>query len=127
MVGDGVIAATPTGSTAYSLAAGGSIVHHEVPAILITPVCPHSLSFRPVIVPDNLKISFKVPENFRNKSWVTVDGHSKFKLRQGAYVEISLSEYPVPHVKLKDNFDQWLNRINSELSWNKRKEQLPLL
>ena len=50
---DGVIIATPTGSTAYNISAGGSIVHASVKATLITPICPHSLSFRPVIVPDS--------------------------------------------------------------------------
>lgn len=49
---DGVLLATPTGSTAYSVAAGGSMVHPNVPAILFTPICPHSLNFRPVILPD---------------------------------------------------------------------------
>ena len=54
---DGVIIATPTGSTAYNLSAGGSIVHTDVQAMLITPICPHSLSFRPIIVPDSSRIS----------------------------------------------------------------------
>ncbi|XP_019098206.1 PREDICTED: NAD kinase 2, chloroplastic isoform X2 [Camelina sativa] len=58
--GDGVIVATPTGSTAYSTAAGGSMVHPNVPCMLFTPICPHSLSFRPVILPDSAKLELKV-------------------------------------------------------------------
>ncbi|KAF7816813.1 NAD kinase 2, chloroplastic-like [Senna tora] len=58
--GDGVIVATPTGSTAYSTAAGGSMVHPNVPCMLFTPICPHSLSFRPVILPDSARLVLKV-------------------------------------------------------------------
>ncbi|KAI3761080.1 hypothetical protein L1987_51487 [Smallanthus sonchifolius] len=57
--GDGVIVATPTGSTAYSTAAGGSMVHPNVPCMLFTPICPHSLSFRPVILPDSARLELK--------------------------------------------------------------------
>lgn len=57
---DGVLLATPTGSTAYSVAAGGSMVHPNVPCILFTPICPHSLSFRPVILPDSAEIELRV-------------------------------------------------------------------
>ena len=56
----GVIVSTPTGSTAYAAAAGASMIHPNVPAIMITPICPHSLSFRPIVVPAGveLKVSF---------------------------------------------------------------------
>ncbi|CAD6257763.1 unnamed protein product [Miscanthus lutarioriparius] len=57
---DGVIVATPTGSTAYSTAAGGSMVHPNVPCMLFTPICPHSLSFRPVILPDSARLELKL-------------------------------------------------------------------
>ena len=60
---DGLIVATPTGSTAYSLSAGGSMVHPAVPAMLCTPICPHSLSFRPLIVPDSVTLRIKVRTN----------------------------------------------------------------
>ena len=62
---DGVMLATPTGSTAYSVAAGGSMVHPNVPAILFTPICPHSLSFRPVILPDYAELELKIPKDAR--------------------------------------------------------------
>ena len=58
--GDGLIVATPTGSTAYSLAAGGSMVHPQVPCILFTPICPHSLSFRPLMFPDHVQLCIQV-------------------------------------------------------------------
>ena len=63
---DGVLIATPTGSTAYSAAAGGAMVHPNVPAILFTPICPHSLSFRPVMLPDSAELELKIPDNARD-------------------------------------------------------------
>lgn len=74
-VADGVIISTPTGSTAYSLSAGGSIVHPLVPALLLTPVCPRSLSFRPVVLPADMPVTLRVSE--RNRAGgveVSVDG-----------------------------------------------------
>ena len=54
--GDGLILSTPTGSTAYAVAAGASMIHPSVPAIMITPICPHSLSFRPIVVPAGVEL-----------------------------------------------------------------------
>lgn len=57
--GDGLIISTPTGSTAYSGSAGGSMVHPSVPCIMVTPICPHSLSFRPIVVPAGVELKVK--------------------------------------------------------------------
>jgi NAD+ kinase len=72
--GDGIIFSSPSGSTAYSLSAGGSIVYPSVPAILVTPVCAHSLSFRPMILPDSAILSCDVPNLARDDAWVSFDG-----------------------------------------------------
>ena len=64
--GDGLIVSTPTGSTAYAVAAGASMIHPSVPAIMITPICPHSLSFRPIVVPAGVELKV-VFSTFRQK------------------------------------------------------------
>ena len=81
MQGDGVLISTPTGSTAYNLSCGGSIVHESAHVICMTPICPHSLSFRPVILPANVEIKIKVPASSRIPAWVTIDGHFRFDLQ----------------------------------------------
>ena len=70
---DALVIASPTGSTAYNLAAGGPILHPEVKAIVLTPVCPHALTSRPLIFPDDQELSFKVLSR-DNRSILTVDG-----------------------------------------------------
>lgn len=76
MQGDGVLISTPTGSTAYNLSCGGSIVHYTAQVICLTPICPHSLSFRPIILPaDNCHIKIKLHKQSRQKkAKCTVDG-----------------------------------------------------
>jgi len=81
--GDGLIIATPTGSTAYNAAAGASMVHPNVPAILITPICPHSLSFRPIVVPAGVEIKVTVSSEARNTAWASFDGRCRQELLLG--------------------------------------------
>ena len=80
---DGLVISTPTGSTAYSLSAGGSVVHSDVSAILVTPICPHSLSFRPMILPDTMEIRILVPLDSRSSAWVSFDGRKRVHLEAG--------------------------------------------
>lgn len=75
MKGDGVILSTPTGSTAYSVSAGGPIVSPEVNGIVITPICPHSLTFRPLVVPDGAEIIVKLLTPHMD-TFVTIDGQA---------------------------------------------------
>ena len=88
---DGVCIATPTGSTAYNLAAGGSLCHPENPVILITAICAHTLSFRPIILPDTIVLRVGVPYDARASSWVSFDGRERIELCPGDYVTISVS------------------------------------
>lgn len=88
---DGLIMATPTGSTAYSLAAGGSIVHPEVSAFLVTPICAHSLTSRPLIVGMNSRIEVRVPL-CRGKVLCSVDGQVSIELETGDRVRIKQAD-----------------------------------
>ena len=74
---DGICVATPTGSTAYNLAAGGSLCHPENPVILVTAICAHTLSFRPIILPDTIVLRLGVPYDARSNSWASFDGRER--------------------------------------------------
>ncbi|RAL64820.1 hypothetical protein DID88_001417 [Monilinia fructigena] len=74
---DGVCVATPTGSTAYNLAAGGSLCHPENPVILVSAICAHTLSFRPIILPDTIVLRLGVPYDARTSSWASFDGRER--------------------------------------------------
>lgn len=123
--GDGVLLSTPTGSTAYSVAAGGSIVHPSVPAILFTPICPHSLSFRPVLLPDSAELELKVPEGARGTAWVSFDGKEREELHQGDSIMVRMSEYPMPSINKTDETDDWFKSLVRCLRWNERLDQIP--
>lgn len=120
---DGVIVATPTGSTAYSTAAGGSMVHPNVPCMLFTPICPHSLSFRPVILPDSALLELKVPDEARSNAWVSFDGKKRQQLCKGESMRISMSEFPMPTVNKHDQTEDWFGSLSRCFGWNQRIEQ----
>jgi NAD+ kinase len=84
---DGLIVATPTGSTAYSMSAGGPIVHPAVESILITPICPHTLSDRPVVVPDRSQIELRVAAS-SDSVFLTLDGQTGVPMQVGDRVRI---------------------------------------
>ncbi|KNA12689.1 hypothetical protein SOVF_123860 [Spinacia oleracea] len=124
--GDGIIVATPTGSTAYSTAAGGSMVHPNVPCMLFTPICPHSLSFRPVILPDSARLELKVPDDARSNAWVSFDGKRRQQLSRGDSVRISMSQHPLPTVNKADQTGDWFHSLIRCLNWNERQDQKAL-
>ncbi|GMH17155.1 hypothetical protein Nepgr_018996 [Nepenthes gracilis] len=124
--GDGVIIATPTGSTAYSTAAGGSMVHPNVPCMLFTPICPHSLSFRPVILPDSAQLELKIPDDARSNAWVSFDGKRRQQVSRGDSVCISMSQHPLPTVNKSDQTGDWFHSLIRCLNWNERLDQRAL-
>jgi len=80
---DGVIVATPTGSTAYSLAAGGPVLHPEMPAMILNPICPFTLWNRPLVVPESERIEIEVKEGKRTAFMLTIDGQETSALSPG--------------------------------------------
>lgn len=121
---DGLIIATPTGSTAYSLSAGGSLVHPGVSAISVTPICPHTLSFRPILLPDGMFLKVKVPESSRSTAWCSFDGKVRTELCKGDYVTIQASPYPFPTVISSKT--EYIDSVSRNLHWNVRETQKPL-
>ncbi|KAJ4306381.1 hypothetical protein N0V88_001181 [Collariella sp. IMI 366227] len=121
---DGICVSTPTGSTAYNLAAGGSLCHPENPVMLVTAICAHTLSFRPVILPDTIVLRIGVPYDARTSSWASFDGRERVELRPGDYVTVSASRYPFANVQPHGRrSEDWINSISAKLGWNTRQRQ----
>lgn len=90
LAGDGLIVSSPIGSTAYSLAAGGPIVHPNSKVLILTPICPHSLTHRPIILPDSESIWIKLSKDEENLS-LTLDGQENITILKNQKVKISKS------------------------------------
>ncbi|CAI5758270.1 unnamed protein product [Candida verbasci] len=120
---DGLIIATPTGSTAYSLSAGGSLVHPGVSAISVTPICPHTLSFRPILLPDGMFLKIKVPNSSRSTAWCSFDGKVRTELKKGYYVSVQASPFPFPTVI--SSRTEYIDSVSRNLHWNIREQQKP--
>jgi NAD+ kinase len=118
--GDGLIVSTPTGSTAYNLAAGGSMVHPAVPCILFTPICAHTLSSRPLVFPEHVVLRLRVPTDSRGDLYCSFDGKGRRPLRPGDSVLVHLSKLPVPMVCNLDASHDWFMSVREGLDWNRR-------
>ena len=100
--GDGIIVATPTGSTAYSLSAGGPIVEPEANNILITPICAHDVMSRCIVASDNRIITVELVHNSRRNAYLSVDGGKALRLNMGDVVTVRRSNLETRLVRLKD-------------------------
>jgi NAD+ kinase len=114
---DGVILSTPTGSTGYNLSANGPIVMPSVNAMLVTPICPHLLTIRPIVVPGESAISVQVI-GVPNETYLTVDGQEAVPMNVGDKVHCRRSEYSVRLLRLKAN--GLFNVLRSKLKWGER-------
>jgi len=118
---DGVIVATPTGSTAYTLAANGPIMVPGVDALVITPICPHLLTLRPIVVPGSSDLTLRVegPKGGQpNPTILTVDGQQAVDLHIGDELRCHRSEYTVKLVRLGGN--GFFDALRSKLKWGER-------
>ncbi|HEV2619792.1 MAG TPA: NAD(+)/NADH kinase [Acidobacteriaceae bacterium] len=114
---DGVILSTPTGSTAYNLAADGPIVMPTVNCMVVTPICPHLLTIRPIVVPGEASIRVRVI-GVPNETYLTVDGQEAVPMHVGDEVQCRRSEASVRLLRLKPN--GLFNVLRSKLKWGER-------
>jgi NAD+ kinase len=121
---DGLILSSAVGSTAYSMSAGGALVHPTIPAILFTPICPHSLSLRPLILPETVEVKVTVPKDARASAWAAFDGHNATEINLGDSLLVKSSQFPVPMITQdKGDAAKWFSKLAVLLGWNQRTEQ----
>jgi len=111
---DGLIIASPTGSTAYNLAAGGPIVHPAVDAMLLTPIAPHTLTNRPVVIPFSSEVHLR-PIMEGNEVFVTFDGQSGFPLQAGDLVSVRRAPRPLRIIKSAER--SYFDLLREKLKW----------
>jgi NAD+ kinase len=115
IVGDGIIISTPTGSTGYSMSAGGPIITLDSKVIIATPICPHTLTVRPIIFPDNGEIKIRVNKNVDVR--VTSDGQEFKNFKAPSEFIISKADYTIKIIKRKRS--NYFNTLNKKLFWGK--------
>ena len=115
---DGLIVATPSGSTAYSLSAGGPMVAPSVPCTLLTPVAPHSLSFRPLVLPEACELALHLPRGARGAARLSFDGRHAARLPAGAWVVCGAAACALPMVTGGPLDADWYSGIVQKLRWN---------
>lgn len=115
---DGLIFATPTGSTAYSLSAGGPIVDHSIDAIIVTPVAPHKLSHRPIVIPSDRAININFDSRVESIS-MTIDGQIHFSLKSTDEVTIQRATRRVRFIRLKKN--HFFRTLRNKMGWGEKK------
>ena len=111
---DGLIVSTPTGSTAYALSAGGPILHPRVAGFLLVPIAPHSLSNRPIVLPEDVMISIKVVDG--HEVIVNFDMQSLTNLQSGDIIEVSQSKKTISLLHPRSHSDY--KTLREKLHWN---------
>jgi NAD+ kinase len=114
---DGVIVATPTGSTAYSLAAGGPVMVPRVDVLVVTPICPHQLTLRPMVLQGSSRVLVRI-EGIPDQTFLTVDGQEAVELRVGDELQCRKSDYCVKLIRLGEN--GFFDVLRSKLKWGEK-------
>jgi NAD+ kinase len=112
---DGLIVSTPTGSTAYSMAAGGPILYPDLNALILTPICPYTLSHRPIVLPDTAKIEviLQTPDE---DVLITLDGQIGIELRYRDVVNIQRAAHPIQLIRTTTQ-DRYFHVLRTKLKW----------
>jgi NAD+ kinase len=114
---DGLIVSTPTGSTGHSLSAGGPIVMPQAPVLVLSLICPHTLSSRPLVVPETCELAVSMHEG-ESGGLLSLDGQVEVSLEPGDVVKVVRSQIPVRFLHLPD-FDYW-EVLRRKLHWRGR-------
>ena len=112
--GDGLIVSTPTGSTAYSLSAGGPIINPAVRSLILSPICPHTLTHRPLIVPDDVEIDVTLTSKDEG-AMATLDGQVGVALTQGDTVVLKVSEHRTRLIRFSES--SYYEVLREKLKW----------
>jgi len=115
---DGLIIATPTGSTAYNLAAGGPIVQPNVDAIVLTPIAPHTLTNRPIVIPSSSTVCVTPVLGERDEVFVTFDGQAGFELHAGDQISVCRAGQPIRLIRPATR--SYFDVLHEKLNWGKR-------
>jgi len=115
---DGLIIATPTGSTAYNLAAGGPIVQPNVDAIVLTPIAPHTLTNRPIVIPSSSTVRVTPMIGERDEVFVTFDGQTGFEMRAGDQISVCRAGQPIRLIRPATR--SYFDVLHEKLNWGKR-------
>jgi NAD+ kinase len=114
---DGLIISTPTGSTAYNLATGGPVMHPHLGAIIASPICPHSLTLRPILFDEKSKLKIKVASDDIDVR-MTVDGQIRYTLEHGAEITVCRAPHMIKLVRIKDY--SFFEILRTKLHWGAR-------
>ena len=116
MRADGIILSSPTGSTAYSMSAGGPIVTPSLPLVIVTPICPHTLSNRPLVISNKSVINVRI-EPLNSPVFTTFDGNLSMEMEAG--VELEISKSPLKLKLLRSKKTEYFNVLKDKLMWSK--------